>query len=96
MSAPLRHAICQGALVAVLAAAPALAEGGPKPEEVSAFLAAVKAGGCTLDAGNQAAVLKAAGLTEDEAALVVQRLEDEGKLLSRPGPVLTLPPEVCQ
>lgn len=80
----------------VLAATPVLAEGGPKPEEVSAFLAAVKAEGCKLGPANQAAVLKAAGLTEDEAALVVQRLEDEGKLLSQPGPVLTLPPEVCR
>lgn len=77
-----------------LAATPVLAEGGPKPQEVSAFLDAVKAAGCRVDATNQAAVLKAAGLAEDEAALVVQRLEDEGKLLAQPD-ALVLPPEVC-
>ena len=66
------------ALAAALAAAglPVLAQ---SAEQKSAMVSAIAAAGCRVTASNNAAVLSAAGLTEDQAAAVVQNLLDSGE-----------------
>ncbi len=73
-----------------LAAAQARAEGGPRPEEIAAFLAAVTAAGCVVNDSNEAKVVAAAHLTMDQASGVVQRLQDEGRMIAGPGQELRL------
>lgn len=79
-----------------LAALPALAEGGPRPEEVAAFVAAVKAAGCVVSPDNAQNIIKASGLSPEEAAAASQRLKDQGKLLTAANMDLTLVPELCK
>ncbi len=66
------------ALAAALVAAglPVLAQ---SAEQKSAMVAAIAAAGCRVNASNNAAVLSAAGLSEDQAAAVVQSLLDTGE-----------------
>ena len=80
----------------MLTAGPVLAEGGPKPAEIAAFVAAVKAAGCVVTPENQETVFAASGLAPEVAAAVAQRLEDEGKMVLDAGDQLTLVPEACQ
>lgn len=79
-----------------LAALPALSEGGPRPEEVAAFAAAVKAAGCVVSPDNAQTIIKASGLSPDEAAAASQRLKDQGMLLTDANMNLTLVPELCK
>ena len=80
----------------MLVAQPVLAEGGPKPAEIAAFVAAVKAAGCVVTPENQEKVFAASGLAPEVAAAVVQRLEEQGKMVLDAGDRLTLTPEACQ
>ncbi|MDH3263522.1 MAG: hypothetical protein OEM24_05950 [Paracoccaceae bacterium] len=66
------------ALAALLATAglPVLAQ---SAEQKSAMVSAIAAAGCRVNASNNASVLSAAGLTEDQAAAVVQSLLDSGE-----------------
>ncbi|WP_127900213.1 hypothetical protein [Solirhodobacter olei] len=61
-----------------LVASHALAEGGPRPAEIDALVAAIVAAGCVVNDANQAAVLRASGLSTDVAAGVLQRLSGKG------------------
>jgi len=70
--------------VFALAAGSALAEGGPKPEAVDAFVQAVAAAGCVLDDSNRAGVLKAAGMGEPEAEVIVLVLVQDGRAVLEP------------
>jgi hypothetical protein len=65
-------------LGAALAAAglPVLAQ---SAEQKSAMVSAIAAAGCRVNATNNAAVLSSAGLSEDQAAAVVQSLLDSGE-----------------
>ncbi|WP_102223084.1 hypothetical protein [Acidimangrovimonas sediminis] len=78
----------------VVAAAPALAEGGPRPAEVSAMARAMKEAGCKVDAANQASVLKSAGLDTARAAAVLDVLVREGRAKARGADTYVL--EDCQ
>ncbi|MBI1217685.1 MAG: hypothetical protein GC186_03970 [Rhodobacteraceae bacterium] len=78
-----------------LAALPALAEGGPRPAEIDALIAAMTAAGCMVTDANQAAVLQAAGLTPDVAAGVVQVLEADGRAVQGEGHTLRLKTGSC-
>ena len=71
------------AAILLLSASAALAEGGPRPEQVSALANAIAGVGCVVDTQNKAAVLKAAGLTEDQGAVVIDVLASQGHI----GPV---------
>ena len=90
------------ASVALFALAPAflagsgLAEGGPKPKDVAAFVAALKAQGCYLTPENAPQVIDDSGVPAELAAAVSQRLQDEGKLTVGNDMNLTLVPELCQ
>lgn len=64
------------------AATPALAQSGA---EKQAMVAAIAAAGCRVNAGNNTAVLRAAGLSEDAAAAVVQSLLDSGEAVTEGG-----------
>lgn len=90
----LTAAIAGAALV--LGAGYALAEGGPRPAEIAAFTKALAKAGCTLTPVNAAGVVKASGLTGEEAAAVIQRLNDQGKLTNGPENSVTLRPEDCK
>lgn len=81
------------ALAAALAAAgmPLLAQSG---EQKSAMVSAIAAAGCRVTASNNAAVLSAAGLSEDQAAAVVQSLLDSGEAAIESG-VLVLKTGGC-
>ena len=87
-----------GLLIAALTLAglPVLAEGGPKPEEIAAFVAAVKTAGCIVSPDNSQPIIKASGLSAEEASAVVQRLKDEGKMTVDKDMNLTLVPELCK
>ncbi len=84
------------AFAAAMAGKPGLAEGGPKSEEVAAFVAAVKTAGCHVAPDNTQQIIKASGLTPEVAAAAAQRLEDEGKLVIEADKTLTLVPELCK
>ena len=92
----MKVALLSYALVAALVAHPVLAEGGPKPEEVAAFVAAVKTAGCHVAPDNTQQIIKASGLTPEVAAAAAQRLEEEGKLVVEADKTLTLVPELCK
>lgn len=70
-------------VLAVLAAAAlagaVLPAGAQSAGEKSAMVSAIAAAGCRVTAANNAAVLQAAGLSEDRAAAVVQSLIDAGQ-----------------
>lgn len=61
------------------AAAPAFAEGGPTQAQVKALSAAMAGAGCKIDAANQGAVLKAAGLSADEGAMTLDLMVRQHK-----------------
>ncbi len=84
------------AAAAFVPALPALAEGGPRPVEVAAFVAAARAAGCVVTEANADRVIAASGLSAEVASAVVQRLEDEGKATAQGADRLVLKPEVCQ
>jgi hypothetical protein len=69
-----RMTLLSAALAA--AAAPALAQGAADQQ---AMIAAIASNGCRVTAENNAAILRAAGLSEDVAAAVVQALIDSGR-----------------
>lgn len=62
--------------VPALSAGPALAQ---SAADQQAMIAAIAANGCRVTAQNNAAILGAAGLSEDVAAAVVQALIDSGR-----------------
>ncbi|MFC2967223.1 hypothetical protein [Acidimangrovimonas pyrenivorans] len=68
------------ALVLMLTAGTAVAEGGPTPAQVKALADAIASAGCVVNEDNQAQVLKAAGMTEDQGAAVIDRLAWEGRI----------------
>lgn len=57
-------------------AAPAIAQ---SAADKAAMVNAIAAAGCRVNAGNNASVLSAAGISEDAAAAVVQGLIDSGE-----------------
>lgn len=84
------------AAVAVVPVLPALAEGGPRPVEVAAFVAAARMAGCVVTEANADTVIAASGLSAEVAAAVVQQLEQQGKAVAQGADRLVLKPEVCQ
>ena len=90
----LRAALLAGGLL--LVAVQAVAEGGPRPEAIAAFVAAVTAAGCAVTPENQAQVVKASGLSGEVAASVVQRLEDDGRLIAMGDKRLVLQAGECK
>ena len=67
------------AAFALAAATPLAAEGGPDPAAVDKLRAALVSAGCILTEGNAAGLLAAAGLSQDDAALVLGRMVDAGE-----------------
>ena len=90
----LRSALLAAGLI--LAALSALAEGGPRPEEIAAFMAAVTAAGCVVSPDNAQNIIAASGLGPEKAAAASQRLKEQGKLLTGANMNLTLVPELCK
>ena len=81
------------AIIVSVAALPVFAQA--TEEQKSALTAAIEANGCTVTADNNAAILEAAGLTEADAAAVVQALIDGGTA-SINGGNLVLSTGACQ
>lgn len=63
---------------ALVAAGPALAEGGPKAEAVERFVQAVATAGCIVTELNRKTVLSEAEMTEPEAEVIVSVLVQRG------------------
>jgi hypothetical protein len=68
-----------GLALALAAALPARAEGGPPAADVEALVQAIRAAGCALTAENQDQVLAAAGLTLPQAEVIVSKLVEDGR-----------------
>ncbi|GHE01422.1 hypothetical protein U879_14830 [Defluviimonas sp. 20V17] len=77
-------------LLLALGAGPALAEGGPSPAQMRALAAAMTQAGCVLDAANQDAVLKSAGLTAAEAGMTLDALVRAHRVAQVAGPAYRL------
>ncbi len=84
------------AVMALAAAVPVLAEGGPTDAQMAGLVAAITLAGCSVNDANQKAVLSDAGLTADEGAAVVVRLIDQKVLFPKPGNVLQLVAGPCK
>lgn len=92
----MRAGLPLSAMALALAGQPGFAEGGPKPAEIAAFVAAVKTAGCVVSPDNSQPVIAASGLSPEVASAVAQRLQEEGKLLVGTDMNLTLVPELCK
>ncbi len=77
-------------LALALGAGPALAEGGPGAAQQQALAAAMTRAGCVLNAANQHAVLKSAGLTGAEAAMTLDALKRAHRVTEIAGPAYRL------
>jgi hypothetical protein len=82
--------------IACLAAFPAVAEGGPTDAQIAAFLKAAADAGCAVNSTNKDAILKAAGLSEEEGTAVVIRLMDTGKAADAGDDVIQVFAEGCE
>lgn len=76
----------------ILAGLPALAE--TTEEQRAAIAAAIEENGCRVTADNNAAILEAAGLSEADAATVVQALIEAGTAVIENGELM-LKSEAC-
>ncbi len=77
----MRNLVLIAALLGAVAQ-PALAQ---SAAEKQALVAAIASAGCRVNAGNNAQILNAAGVSEDVAAAIVQALLDSGEAVREGG-----------
>ena len=83
------------ALLALLTAAPALAQQQADPEDVAAMTRAIEEAGCIVTVENGDAIMAASGLSPDEVNAVIAQLYASGALALREDGSAELTNETC-
>ena len=89
--------IGRSALLLILLAGPALAEGGPTEAQREAFIAAITANGCQMTEAEAEVQLPAAGIDRETSAMITDALLAEGLAeVNEDQTTLTLKTEGCE
>lgn len=78
-----------------LAPLPLAAEGGPDPASVARLVTEIEKAGCELRAETAADILAKAEISEENAAIALDRLKDEGRAKLLPEGIWRLIGAVC-